>query len=93
MNTITIDSDMYKDAVEYARRYNMSVREVVEYGIQLVIGSISGKTANKRAEKVHEPSLEEALGYMDSIVSDGFGKMPVPADDDGRDARTEKYML
>lgn len=29
MNTVTIDSDMYKGAAEYAERYNMSIKEVV----------------------------------------------------------------
>ena len=47
MKTIIIDSEMYKGAAEYAERYNMSIKEVVEHGIQLVIGKISPNAAKR----------------------------------------------
>lgn len=91
MNTISIDSDMYKGAAEYARRYNISIKEVVEHGIQLVIGTINANVAKRKRAKTDKLSMKEAMEYVETLSASGGS--PVPADEDGREARIEKYML
>ena len=72
---------MYKGAAEYAERYNMSIKEVVEHGIQLVIGKISPNAAKRKKAKADRLSMEKAMDF-------------VPADENGIEALIEeKYKL
>jgi len=91
MNTISIDSNMYKGVSEYAQRYNMSIKEVVEHGIRLVLGTISTNVTSMKKSKTDKLSMEEAIEFVKTLSATGGS--PVPADEDGRDARIEKYLL
>lgn len=91
MNTVAIDSDMYKGAAEYAERYDMSIKEVVEHGIQLLIGNMSANKAKNRT-KAGGLSTKEALDFVRTLSANG-GSV-VPADENGIDALVEeKYKL
>lgn len=86
MNTITIDSDMYKGAVEYAERYNMSIKDVVEHGIQLLIGNISNNSVAEN--KVRRINHDEAMNFVKTLSASGG--LAVPADENGIGALIEK---
>lgn len=92
MNTIIIDSEMYKLAAEYAERYNMSIKEVVEHGIQLVIGKISPNAAKRKKAKADRLSMEKAMDFVKTLSASGGSS--VPADENGIEALIEeKYKL
>ena len=87
MNTIAINSNVYRDAEQYAHLHNISVTEAVEKAILLFLQKVQPK------QKLTETTeFKEALAYVKSIVPTG-GK-PVPADENGLDALVEqKYKL
>lgn len=92
MNTISIDSDMYKGAAEYARRYNISIKEVVEHDIQLVIGTINANVTKRERSKTDKLGIDEAMEFVKTLSASGGS--PVPADENGMDALIEeKYKL
>lgn len=89
MNTITIDSDMYRGAAEYAERYNMSVKDVVEHGIQLLIGTINNAITESKVRKINR---DKAMDFVKTLSASG-GSI-VPADENGIGALIEeKYGL
>lgn len=90
MNTISIDSSLYNSTEEYARQHHMNINQVVEAGLKLLLTQISPK--HEKAESVWDTDeYRNAMAYLDTL-SDKSGK-PIPADEDGRNARTEKYVL
>lgn len=90
MNTITIDSDMYRGAAEYAERYNMSVKDVVEHGIQLLIGTINNNAITE--SKARKLNRDKAMDFVKTLSASG-GSI-VPADENGIGALIEeKYGL
>ena len=85
MNTITIDPSVYEGAALYARQNNISIQKVIEQGVKLLLEKVRlAKPQNVDIE------LEEALKYVSTLSAKG-GR-PVPANEDGRDARIEKFM-
>ena len=85
MNTITIDPLVYEGAALYARQNNISIQKVIEQGVKLLLEKVRlAKPQNVDIE------LEEALKYVSTLSAKG-GR-PVPANEDGRDARIEKFM-
>ena len=86
MNTITIDQSVYEGAALYARQNNISIQKVIEQGVKLLLENVRlAKPQNVDIE------LEKALKYVSTLSAKG-GR-PVPANEDGRDARIEKFML
>lgn len=87
MNTIAIDSNIYKGAESYAKLHNISVTAAIEKAISLFLQKVQPK------QKLMETTeFKEALAYVKSIVP-SEGK-PVPADENGLDALVEqKYKL
>lgn len=88
MNTVTINSKLYNSTELYAKKHKMTIEEVVESGLRLLLNSF-GTKQNKVKTIWETGEYKNASAYLDSLVDDG-GK-PIPAGDDGRDARTEKY--
>lgn len=81
MNTISINSEIYKEAEVYAKLHNISVSEAFERALLLLLGE------KRHSEKqIIEESAEfkEALAYVDTLMSKG-GEA-VPADEDGKGA-------
>lgn len=90
MNTISIDSSLYNSTEQYARQHHMNINQVVEEGLKLLLSQIRPK--HEKAKSVWDTEeYKNAMAYLDTL-SDKSGK-PVPDDEDGRDARTEKYAL
>ena len=88
MNTISIDSNIYKGAELYAKLHNISVEAVIEKGLTLLLENLTSKkkVADENAE------FQKALAYVESLTVKG-GK-PVPADVDSMSIFVdEKYRL
>lgn len=87
MNTVSINSNIYRGAEQYANMHNISVADAVEKAISLFLQKAEPK------QKISETSkFKEALAYVKSIVPTE-GK-PVPADANGLDVLVEqKYKL
>ena len=87
MNTIAIDSSIYQGAEMYAKLHNVSVRDVIEKGVSMLVGTFQREKAD-----VRETRLEQAMALMDTMMVQG-GE-PVPADFDGMAAMVEeKYKV
>ena len=83
MNTIAIDSNIYKGAESYAKLHNISVTAAIEKAISMFLQKVQPK------QKLMETTeFKEALAHVKSIVPSG-GK-PVPADENGLDALVEQ---
>lgn len=90
MNTINIDNSLYNSTIQYAQQHNMNINQVVEAGLKLLLSQISPK--HEKAKSVWETGeYKDAMAYLDTL-SDSRGNN-IPADEDGREARTEKYEL
>lgn len=88
MNTITIDSKIYNEALRYASRKRMSVSSLFEIAVRKLIDMSPAHQTSNVFESIE---YEKALNFMDTIVSDSQ-TISVPVDEDGREARIEKYM-
>ena len=86
MNTITIDSNIYKGVEAYAKLHNVSIQSVIEKGLTLFLGKFVPAPSHENR------SLDEALALMDTMmIKDGT---PVPADEDAMSTLAEgKYKL
>ena len=76
MNTVAIDSNIYKGAEFYAKLHKISVEAVIEKGLTLLLG----KMTLKKEVLDEDVELEKAMKLMDTMMIQG-GK-PVPADVD-----------
>ena len=85
MNTLTIDQAVYDGAALYARQNNMSVQKVIELGVKLLLDNVRHSNT-----KTNDMELEQALKYVSTLSAKG-GRI-VPVDENGRDARIEKYV-
>jgi len=88
MNTITIDSQIYDEALQYASKKKMSVSHLFEVAVRKLLDM---KPAHQTSNVFESLEYEKALNLMDTIVADSC-KIVVPADEDGREARIEKHM-
>ena len=86
MNTLTIDQAVYDGAALYARQNNMSIQKVIELGVKLLLDNVRHSNT-----KTNDMELEQALKYVSTLSAKG-GRT-VPMDENGRDARIEKYIL
>ena len=86
MNTLTIDQAVYDGAALYARQNNMSIQKVIELGVKLLLDNVRHSNT-----KANDMELEEALKYVSTLSAKGGRTVPV--DENGRDARIEKYIL
>ena len=85
MNTIAIDSDIYKGAESYAKLHNISVTAVIEKAISLFLQRVQPK------QKLLETAeFNDALSYVKTLKAKG-GK-PIPADENSLDALVDKNM-
>ena len=83
MNTVTINSNVYRGAEQYANLHNISVADAVEKAILLFLQKVQPK------QKLMETTeFKEALAYVKSIVPSE--EKPVPADENGLDALVEQ---
>ena len=100
MNTISIDSSLYNSTAQYAQQHHMNINQLKfptckqlalkVLKIKLLLSQIRPK--HEKVKSVWDTEeYQNAMAYLDTL-SDKSGK-PVPADEDGRNARTEKYAL
>ena len=87
MNTISIDSNIYKGAENYAKLHNISVTAAIEKAISLFLQKVQPK------QKLLETAeFNDALSYVKTLKAKG-GK-PIPADENSLDALVDKkYAL
>ena len=87
MNTVSIDSNIYKSAESYAKMHNISVTAAIEKAISLFLQKVQPK------QKLLETSeFKDALSYVKTLKAKG-GK-PIPAEEKGLDALvSKKYAL
>lgn len=87
MNTVSIDSNIYKSAESYAKMHNISVTAAIEKAISLFLQKVQPK------QKLLETSeFKDALSYVKTLKAKG-GK-PIPAEENGLDALvSKKYAL
>ena len=87
MNTIAIDSNIYKGAESYAKLHNISVTAAIEKAVSLFLQKVQSK------QKLLETAeFNDALSYVKTLKAKG-GK-PIPADENSLDALVDKkYAL
>ena len=87
MNTISIDSNIYKGAESYAKLHNISVTVAIEKAISLFLQKVEPK------QKLLETAeYIDALSYVKTLKAKG-GR-PIPADENGIEALVDKkYAL
>lgn len=89
MNTITIDSNIYQSVENYAKLHNISVNDVIERGVSLLLGKVF---ASKNTDVKETTGFKEALAYVRTLKAQN-GK-PVPENENGLEALTDlKYKL
>ena len=89
MNTITIDSNIYQSVENYAKLHNVSVNDVIERGVSLLLGKV---LAPKNTDVKETTGFKEALAYVRTLKAQN-GK-PVPENENGLEALTDlKYKL
>lgn len=71
MNTITIDSNIYKGAEMYAKLHNISIESVIEKGMTHFLGKLIPQAA-----KEEKQSLDEVLALMDTMMISGGDVVP-----------------
>lgn len=85
MNTIAIESNIYKGAESYAKLHNISVTAAIEKAISLFLQKVQSK------QKLLETAeFNDALSYVKTLKAKG-GK-PIPADENSLDALVDKNM-
>ena len=86
MKTVAIDQTIYQGAELYALQNNISVQSIIEQGIILFLNK-----AQSPVKRIPHVSYKEALDFVSTLSAKGGQQ--VPSDEDGSDARTEKYLL
>lgn len=89
MNSVTIDNNLYNEAILYADRKKMSISGLFEFAVRNFMDLHPIKSTKSVLDSVE---YKNALEAMDEIMADDQ-TVSVPIDEDGRDARSEKYML
>ena len=85
MNTLTIDKALYDRTALYARQNKIKKKKVIELGVKLLLDNVRHSNT-----KANDMELEEALKYVSTLSAKGGRTVPV--DENGRDARIEKYV-
>ena len=89
MNSVTIDNNLYNEAILYADRKKMSISGLFEFAVRNFMDLHPIKSTKSVLDSVE---YKNALEAMDEIMADEQ-TVSGPIDEDGRDARSEKYML
>ena len=89
MNTITIDNNLYSEAILYAEKKRMSIAGLFESAVRNFMDSHPIKSKKSVLDSIE---YKRALEAMDEIMADEQ-TVSVPIDEDGRDAKTEKYII
>ena len=89
MNSVTIDNNLYNEAILYADRKKMSISGLFEFAVRNFMDLHPIKSTKSVLDSVE---YKNALEAMDEIMADEQ-TVSVPIDEDGRDARSEKYRL
>lgn len=89
MSTVTIDPELYNEAIKYANNEKMSISGLFELAVRKLMDLHPMKANDTIPDSVE---YRNALEYMDKLFA-GEQNVSIPADEDGRDARAEKYVL
>lgn len=88
MNTISINPQLYDEALKYASSESMSVSTLFELAVRKFITVRQTKSPHRILDRTE---YQKALDYMDALMSDTV-HVDVPFGEDGREARTEKHL-
>ena len=83
MNTIVIDSNIYKGAESYAKMHNISVTAAIEKAISMFLQNVQPKQRLLETEE-----FRDALSYVKTLKAKGC--KPIPADENNLDALVDK---
>ena len=89
MNTITIDKNLYSEAILYAEKKRMSIAGLFESAVRNFMDSHPIKSNKSVLDSIE---YKRALEEMDKIMADEQ-TVSVPIDEDVRDASLYKYIL
>ena len=89
MNSVTIDNNLDNEGILYADRKKMSISGLFEFAVRNFMDLHPIKSTKSVLDSVE---YKNALEAMDEIMADEQ-TVSVPTDEDGRDERSEKYML
>ena len=91
MNTISINTSLYNDALNYASKKSMSISTLVELAVRHFISMRQPHFSDTMPKAFDKNAYRKALEYMDTLTA-GDSDVIIPADEDGREARVEKYL-
>ncbi len=83
MNTIVINSKTYQSAELYAKMHNVSISDVVEKAVSLLLQKIQPKESFTETTE-----FKDALAYVKTLKAKG-GK-PIPEDENGLEVLVAK---
>ena len=83
MNSVTIDNNLYNEAILYADRKKMSISGLFEFAVRNFMDLHPIKSTKSVLDSVE---YKNALEAMDEIMADEQ-TVSVPIDEDGRNAR------
>nr|WP_302230013.1 hypothetical protein [uncultured Prevotella sp.] len=87
MDTIAINSKIYKGAESYAKMHNMSVTAAIEKAILLFLQKVQPKQ-----KPMETAEFKDALSYVKKLKA--TGGRPIPADENSLEALVDtKYAL
>ena len=87
MDTIAINSNIYKGAESYAKMHNMSVTAAIEKAILLFLQKVQPKQ-----KPMETAEFKDALSYVKTLKA--TGGRPIPADENSLEALVDtKYAL
>ena len=87
MDTIAINSNIYKGAESYAKMHNMSVTAAIEKAILLFLQKVQPKQ-----KPMETAEFKDALSYVKTLKA--TGGRPIPADENSLEALIDtKYAL
>ena len=88
MNTVTIDSQLYNEAVRYATKERMTLSGLFELAVRRLMYVDTPQTSSKVIDR---KEFQKALDYMNLLMSEE-DNLSVPADEDGKAERLKKYL-
>ena len=87
MDTIAINSNIYKGAESYAKMHNMSVTAAIEKAILLFLQKVQPKQ-----KPMETAEFKDALSYVKTLKA--TGGRPIPDDENSLEALVDtKYAL
>lgn len=89
MNTVTIDSKIYKEVARYASRKKISISHLFEVAVSKYLNI---NTSTQGSGIYDSREFIDALVYMDSLMSSDDENISIPTDENGKEIKSDKYL-